>query len=156
MDLITGKILISSSSMDDPNFQSSVLFITEHNDKGAMGFVINKVFERPLNQLTEFISSPPFPLYSGGPVDKEHLFFIHRCPDLVPGGTPVSGDIYIGGDFKKATACINQGILNGSNIKIFIGYSGWDAGELEAEIGEGSWEITNADASMVFNNDAMH
>jgi putative transcriptional regulator len=155
MDIGAGKILISSSSMDDPTFRSSVLFITEHNDKGAMAFVINQVFERPLNQLTEFISSPPFPLYSGGPVDKEHLFFIHRCPDLVPAGAHIIDDIYLGGDFKKAIAYINQGILNGSMMKIFIGYSGWDAGELEAEIEEGSWEIAHADAAMVFNTDAM-
>jgi putative transcriptional regulator len=151
MNISAGKILMSTASMDDPNFTSSVIFITDHNDEGAMAFVINKVFERPLNQLTEFISSPPFPLYNGGPVDTAHLFFIHRCQDLVAGGTHIINDIYLGGDFKQAIEHINQQRLSASMIKIFIGYCGWDAGDLEAEIAEGSWEITDADAAMVFN-----
>jgi len=150
MNLGPGKILTSSPAMDDPHFTASTVFIAEYNSEGAMSFVINKIFERPLNQLTEFISSPPFPLYSGGPVDTAHLFFIHRCHDLVPGGTHIINDIYLGGDFKKAIAYINQGILTGSMIKIFIGYCGWDAAELEAEIAEGSWEITDAPADLVF------
>ena len=85
MNIVPGKILISSPAMDDPHFLKSVLLITDCNADGATGFVINKVFERSLNELTEFSSSPAFPLHDGGPVDKEHLFFIHRRNDLIPG-----------------------------------------------------------------------
>lgn len=136
--------------MDDPFFKQSVLFITEHNQQGAMAFIINKIFERPLNELAEFNNSPPFPLYSGGPVDTAHLFFIHRRNDLIPGGTQIIDNIYLGGDFKQAIAHINDKTLDKSAIKIFIGYCGWDAMELEAEIAEGSWDVVDSECGVVF------
>lgn len=155
MNISAGKILVSSPEMDDPQFKASSVFIAEHNSQGAMGFVFNKLFERPLNALTEFMSSPAFPLYDGGPVDQEHLFFIHRRSDIIPGGTFIINDIYLGGDFTKAVAQINNGTLTPSAIKIFIGYSGWDAGELEAEIAEGSWKLTDAAPAIVFGGDGI-
>ncbi|MGE9311798.1 YqgE/AlgH family protein [Niabella sp. CJ426] len=147
-----GKILSSTSSMDDPNFDSSVVFIAEHNEQGALGFVINKIFNRTLNDLVEFSGSPAFPLYEGGPVDQEHLYFVHHRSDLIPGGTPIIDDIYLGGDFKKTIEQINNNSLTSKDIKIFIGYCGWDTGELEAEIEEGSWEVKELDVSALFTD----
>lgn len=154
MKLAAGKILMSTAAMDDPNFKTAIVFITEYNNEGATGFVINKPFGRNLNELVEFISSPPFPLYAGGPVDKEHLFFIHRSNKLIPGGTRVTGNIYFGGDFKTAIGHINNGTVTGSHIKICIGYCGWDTGELEAEIAEGCWELAEAEAHIIFDTAA--
>jgi putative transcriptional regulator len=105
--------------------------------------VVNKPFNRNLNDLVEFNSSPRFSLFNGGPVDQEHLYFLHRRPDLIPGGTAIDNRIFMGGDFKKAVAAINNHTLSKNDIMIFVGYCGWDAGELEAEINEGSWTITN-------------
>lgn len=146
-----GKLLGSTSSMDDPNFDSSVIFIAEHNERGALGFVINKIFNRALNELVEFSSSPAFPLYEGGPVDREHLYFVHRRSDLIPGGAPVIDDIYLGGDFQKTIEQINNHNLTSKDIKIFIGYCGWDKDELEAEIAEGSWEVKEPEADSLFS-----
>lgn len=146
-----GKILSSTASMSDANFDASVIFIAEHNEKGALGFVINKVFARALNELVEFNKSPAFQMYEGGPVDREHLYFVHRRSDLVPGGTPVTGNIYLGGDFQKAIEQINLKSLTQKDIKIFIGYCGWDKDELEAEIAEGSWKVEELDASALFS-----
>lgn len=153
MQITAGKILTSSATMDDPNFNRSVILITEYNEGGAMGFVINKVFVRPLNALVEFSSSPAFPLYYGGPVDTEHLFFIHRHHELIPGGIKISEDIYLGGDFAKAVSLINNKVLDTTTIKIFVGYCGWDAGELETELEEGSWNMTEAGAGIAFDED---
>ncbi len=150
MNISAGKILLSSQLMEDPNFKNALLFITEYNEKGAMAFVINKIYERPLNALQEFSNSPAFALYNGGPVDKEHLFFIHRRNDLITGGIKIVDDIYFGGDFKKAITHINNKTITNTHIKIFIGYCGWDAEELEAEIAEGSWEITDVTADIIF------
>lgn len=150
MNIAPGKILISSPLMDDPNFYRSVVFIAEYNEDGALGFIINKVFERPLNELVEFSSSPAFPLYKGGPVDNDHLYFIHQRNDLIPGGTLITGDIYFGGDFKQVIKHINNKTLTSSDIKIFIGYCGWNANELEAEIAEESWKEANHLSEFVF------
>lgn len=150
MKLSAGKILISAATMDDPNFSNTLIFITEYNEAGAMGLVINRLFKQPLNALAEFSHCPAFPLYAGGPVDNEHLYFIHRRPDLIADGEAVTANIYFGGDFKQAIAHINQHTLHEAGIKICIGYCGWDKGELEAEIEEGSWRVMEGDAEIIF------
>ncbi|MBO9730232.1 MAG: YqgE/AlgH family protein [Chitinophaga sp.] len=140
--MINAGIYIGSTSLlDDTVFEETVILITEYNEKGAMGFVVNKLFPRTFNELQEFSHSKPFPLYEGGPVDQEHLFFVHRRPGLITGGALIAGNIYLGGDFKAAVKHINNGILTEEDIRLFIGYCGWDFGELEAEIAEGSWQV---------------
>lgn len=153
MNEYTGKFLKSTGRMDDPVFRDTILYIAEHNEQGVLAFIINQVFERPLNELAEFSGSPAFPLYCGGPVDQEHLFFVHCRADIIPGGEQISDGLYLGGHFAKAIEHINEGTLTKAGIKIFIGYSGWDSGELEAEITEGCWEIISDMAERVFDYD---
>jgi putative transcriptional regulator len=136
-----GIFLKSTSLLDDTVFENSIIFIAEVNDKGAMGYIINKKYHRGLNELEEFKHIRSFPLYVGGPVDQEHLFFIHKRPDLIKGGTLIADGVLLGGNFKEAVTHINNNLLTGKDVTIFLGYCGWDHGELEAEIAEGSWEI---------------
>lgn len=136
-----GIYLNSTSLLDDTFFEQAVIFITEYNEKGAMGFVTNKQFPRGLNELEEFKNGIPFPLYEGGPVDQEHLYFLHQRPDLIEGGTHVADSIFLGGDFKTAVKLINNYTLTTKDIRIFIGYCGWDYQELDQEIAEGSWNV---------------
>lgn len=142
-----GTTISSTALLNDTVFEHTTIFITEYNEKGAMGFVVNKPFGRNLNELEEFKNSRPFPLYDGGPVDKEHVFFLHQRPDLIIGGTPVADGIYQGGDFKQAVALMNNQKITGKDIKLFIGYCGWDDGELDSEVAEGSWEVLPSPAS---------
>ncbi|HRF18552.1 MAG TPA: YqgE/AlgH family protein, partial [Chitinophagaceae bacterium] len=65
----TGMLLKATAALNDTNFENAVILITEYNEKGAVGFVVNKLFSRQLNELEEFKHSPAFPLYEGGPVD---------------------------------------------------------------------------------------
>lgn len=140
--MINAGIYIKSTPLlDDTVFEKTVILITEYNEKGAMGFVVNKLFPRTFNELQEFSNSRPFPLYEGGPVDQEHLFFVHRRPELIRGGVLIAENIYLGGDFKAAVKHINNGTLPEQDIRLFIGYCGWDFGELDAEIAEGSWQV---------------
>ena len=144
-----GTFLKSTDLLDDTFFGQAVIFIAEHNEKGAMGFVVNRQFPRKLNELVEFMHAGPFPLYEGGPVDQEHLYFLHRRPDLIEGGAPVTDGIYLGGNFGGAVQLIEKKALQECDIRIFIGYCGWDNGELEAEVAEGSWEVL--DGEPLFN-----
>jgi len=144
-----GTLLRSTSLLDDTIFENTSILVTEHNEKGAMGFVVNKLFERKLNELEEFKHIIPFPLHDGGPVDREHIFFIHQRPDLIKNGTLISNNFYLGGDFKSAVKLINDYIITEKDIKIFIGYCGWDANELEAEIAEGSWNVQEVGISLL-------
>ena len=137
----TGNFLASTPLLNNTFFEDTILFIAENNEKGALGFVINKLFPRKINELVEFQNSIPFPLYEGGPVDQEHLYFIHQRPDLITGGEHIAKNIYLGGDFKTALMHINDNTITGKDIRIFIGYCGWEQQELEEEIAEGSWVL---------------
>lgn len=134
-----GTFLNSTDLLNESFFENTQIFITEHNENGAMGFVVNELFPYRFNELEEFRHSAPFPMYDGGPMDRESLFFVHQRPDLIKGGTPVTSTIHVGGDFKEAVRLINNKTLTEKDIKLFIGYCGWDHQDLEAEIEEGSW-----------------
>ena len=136
-----GLFLKSTYLLNDTLFENALIFITEYNEKGAMGFIVNQQFHRKLNELEEFKTSRPFPIYLGGPVDNEHLYFIHQRPDLIHGGERVTDNIFLGGDFTSAVRNIDNQTLTEKDCKIFIGYCGWDYRELDAEIAEGSWEV---------------
>ncbi len=150
MNISAGIFLKSQPLLNGTNFEKALIFITEYNGNGAIGFVVNQLFHRRLNELAEFKHSIPFQLYDGGPVDGEHLFFIHRRPDLIEGGTLIIGDVYLGGDFSKAVTLLNRKTITPKDVKIFVGYSGWDNLELEAEIEEGSWAIVEKEWQSVF------
>jgi putative transcriptional regulator len=142
MSIQPGIIIESTPDLADTLFANSRILITTYNNDGATGFIINQPFGRALPELEEFKHSAPFPLYNGGPVDTEHLFFIHRRPDLIADGEPIDGITYLGGDFKQAVVAINNKSITEKEIQLFVGYCGWDAGELETEIAEGSWVVS--------------
>jgi putative transcriptional regulator len=75
----------------------------------------------------------------GGPVDRERLFVLHKRPDLISGGEQITNDYYMGGNMEQVIKAINNSGANNQEIQLFIGYCGWDEGELEAEIEEESW-----------------
>ncbi len=149
--MIAGNILTSSITMDDPVFSNSVILIAEYNERGALGFIVNQLFERPLNHLVAYNNSPEFPLYVGGPVDEEHLYFVHQRNDVVYGGTLITDNVYLGGDFAQAIYNINNGTLTQADIKIFVGHCGWNTGELEKEITDGYWHMANYSNALVFS-----
>lgn len=150
MQISTGNMIYGTDLLAGSIFGQSIIHITEMDEQGATGFMVNKLFPKTLNELVEFSSSPAFPLYNGGPVETEKLFFIHRRPDLIEDGKHIGNGIYVGGNFWQAVECINDGLVDGSHIKLFIGYCGWDAGELEAEVEEGSWEVVNMTSDSIF------
>jgi putative transcriptional regulator len=152
MNLQTGTFIKSTSALNNTYFEDTTLYITEHNAQGAMGFVISRPFNRFLNELEEFKYSVNFPLYEGGPVDQEHIFFLHMRPDLIEQGSRIGNGIYLGGDFNQVLECLNGGTLGADHIKLFVGYCGWNKDELEAEINEGSWEIIEGNNSDIFRS----
>jgi putative transcriptional regulator len=77
----------------------------------------------------------------GGPVDREHLFVLHKRPDLIEGGELMTNGLYLGGNMEQVIKAINTQATNEQEIQMYIGYCGWDEGELEAELEEGSWVL---------------
>ena len=140
-DLKAGIYIKSTAALNGSFFEHTTILIVEHNEKGSIGFVTNKPLEKSLHELIEFNHSKPFPLKDGGPVDREHLFVLHKRPDLIDGGEQISNGLYLGGNMEQVIEAINTRGANENEIQLFIGYCGWDLGELEAEVEEGSWVI---------------
>ena len=141
-DLKAGMYLKSSNALNGSFFEHATILIVEHNEKGTIGFVTNKSFGKSLHELIEFNHSKPFPLMDGGPVDRDHLFVLHKRPDLIEGGKQIPNDFYFGGNMEQVIEAINTKAAGKQEIQIFIGYCGWDEGELEAELEEGSWTLS--------------
>ncbi len=148
---LLGKVIISTPDTNDPNFVNTPILLVEHNDRGAVGFVLHFPLKRNLNELSEFINYPPIPIYIGGPVDQENLFFLHRRPDLIEGGLLIKDSVYYGGDFQQVLMHLQNQTLIEKDIRLFIGYAGWDPQQLEEEIKEGSWIVSEHPASYVFD-----
>ena len=140
-DLIAGIYIKSTPDLIGSIFEHTTILIVKHNDEGSIGFVTNKSFGKSLHELIEFSHAKPFPIMVGGPVDRDHLFVLHKRPDLIEGGEKLNNGFYLGGNMDQVIEAINTIGLNEQEIQLFIGYCGWDLGELEAEIEEGSWTI---------------
>ena len=139
MDLKAGIYIKSTAALNGSFFEHTTILIVEHNEAGSLGFVTDKPFEKSLHELIEFKHSKPFPLMDGGPVDREHIFVLHKRPDLIEGGKEISNGLYLGGNMEQVIKAINTKPADEQEIQVFIGYCGWDEGELEAELAEGSW-----------------
>jgi putative transcriptional regulator len=141
-DLKAGLYINSTDALIGSFFEHTTILLVEHNEAGSLGFVTNKSFEKSLHELIEFNHVKPFPLMDGGPVDRDHLFVLHKRPDLIEGGEQIPNGLYLGGNMKQVIEAINTKGANKQEIQLFIGYCGWDVGELEAELEEGSWTLS--------------
>ncbi len=140
--LTKGCLLIAEpSTIGDLSFNRSVLLIADHNPEGSVGFILNKPLGYTIHDLIPEIKGS-FKIYNGGPVEQDNLYFIHNVPDLIPGSIEISNGIYWGGDFESTRELINEGLIRKNNIRFFLGYTGWDAQQLEDELGDNSWIVT--------------
>jgi putative transcriptional regulator len=80
-----------------------------------------------------------FTIYNGGPVEQDNLYFIHTVPDLIPDSIEISNGIFWGGNFDTTRDLINEGLIAKDSIRFFLGYTGWDAQQLESEMNANSW-----------------
>ncbi|MEZ4837899.1 YqgE/AlgH family protein [Flavobacterium sp.] len=134
-----GHLLIAEPSiLGDLSFNRSVILLADHNTEGSVGFILNKPLEYTLMDLVPEVESS-FTIYNGGPVEQDNLYFIHSIPDLIPGSVEISNGIYWGGDFEKTRDLINKGEIKKDSIRFFLGYTGWEANQLETEMNSNSW-----------------
>ena len=146
-----GTRLTANALLNDTEFENTDIFIHQCNADGVVGFVVNKLFDRSLHELVAYSNSKPIALYDGGPVDRAHLFVLHCQPELVSGSTHITDNIYFGGDFAQIVRLLNNGQLPTNDVRIFIGYCGWDNDQLQEEIEEGSWQVSVMDSDQLFH-----
>ena len=138
-----GKILISEPFSQDAYFQRSVVLLIEHNAKGSMGFVLNKKTGLWVNDFFEgFENASRIPIYLGGPVSSDHLYFVHSLGNIIPDSVQIDDNLYFDGDFESINYYIMSGQPVEGKIKFFLGYSGWTENQLDGEIGQDSWLVS--------------
>ena len=137
-----GHLLIAEpSTLGDVSFNRSVILLAEHNNEGSIGFILNKPLNYTINDLLPEIEAS-FKIYNGGPVEQDNLYFIHNIPEIIPNSIEISNGIYWGGDFETTKHLINTGEINKNNIRFFLGYSGWSVNQLEMEMQENAWIVS--------------
>lgn len=137
-----GHLLIAEPSiLGDTSFNRSVILLADHTDDGSVGFILNKPLKYTLKDLVPGTKAM-HKVYNGGPVEQDNLYFIHKIPDIIPESIEISLGIYWGGDFDIALQLINQGKIKSTDIRFFLGYSGWEPTQLEIELETNSWIVT--------------
>lgn len=144
-----GTLLISEPFLVDYYFKRAVILLPEHNDKGSMGFVINKPLDIRVNEVVPDMPAFDAPLYSGGPVQNDMLYFIHTLGLVVPNAQKITKGLYWGGDFERLKELIEEGIAKPENVRFLAGYSGWEKGQLNSEIEHHSWLIADTPQEII-------
>lgn len=137
-----GRILISDPFAGDEFFERSVVYLCEHSPEGSFGFVLNNLIEVNLKELNYQFPDLDVRISTGGPVETESMFFIHTLADELNESLPLGNGIYIGGDFDQLYSIIDEKHMQENTIRFFLGYSGWDAGQLEQEISDNAWVVS--------------
>ena len=148
-----GKILISEPFLRDATFGRSVILLIDHTDEGTMGLIIKKPLPIFVNDIIkEFKYINDIPLYKGGPVATDTLFYLHTLANI-SGAIPVSKGLYLNGDFDEIKKYILQGNKVDQHIRFFLGYCGWEGEQLNDELKENTWLVSKEDKDYLMNSD---
>jgi putative transcriptional regulator len=157
---LTNQFLIAMPGMADDTFAGTVVYLCEHSEKGALGLVINKPIDIKLKNLFEKVELSldrkdlaEQPVYFGGPVQTERGFVLHER--MGSEDSPYNSTLAIPGGLEMTTSKdVLEAMSHGAGprrVLVTLGYSGWDAGQLEEEIGRNGWLTVNATPELIFD-----
>ncbi|MFC6268425.1 YqgE/AlgH family protein [Frigoriflavimonas asaccharolytica] len=137
-----GKILISTPDISGDIFSRSVVLIIDHNEEGAFGLILNKK-NKHVSESLDKILGYKVDIYEGGPVENDKVFYIVKGKPLSKFALPINEEYYLTEDSQKIIDEILNGNLHIYDVKVFSGYSGWAAKQLETEILNKSWTLVD-------------
>ncbi len=170
---LTNHFLIAMPGLEDETFSRSVVYLCEHNERGALGLIINKPTGLTLQGLFDKVDLPmgrddlrDREVYLGGPLQTERGFVLHDAmkPEVMAESTLDAGSVYastmaIAGGLEMTTSRdVLEALATGAGPKrvlVTLGYSSWGGGQLEAELAENSWLTVDADAQLIFDAPAQ-
>ena len=145
-----GSVLLSEPFLQDPHFERSVVLMCEHSDAESFGFVLNHLSAVQLHDLMD-IAPKEIPVFIGGPVANNSLFYLHTIPGIDSSDEILPG-LFYGGDLAELIETLEADPLNLKKMRFFLGYSGWSKGQLAQEIKERSWiSTTNLSLETLFS-----
>ncbi len=149
-----GAILVANPSMEDPNFQHTVLLILEHGRSGTVGVILNRTTDVLLSEVLPdlvVLKGTRYRLFTGGPVERTQLVLLFRLKDPRPDTRSIVDGIYMG------TPTVLERILTqprpAETFRAFSGYAGWAPGQLEHELLDDAWGVLPADSLNIFDKD---
>ena len=153
----TGRLLVAEPFLREEHFNHAVIQLIEYaSGQNSMGLVLNKPTNLTLGEAIEGVSDDvDIPLFCGGPVGNDRLFYIHSLPSEFPEAIPLGNNLFIGGDFDRVKSYLNMGLPTEGKIRFFIGYSGWEIGQLDNEISNHVWAVAPQiiDTQILLNNE---
>lgn len=152
INLKKGYLLLAQPLLMDSYFNRSVILICDHNKNGTIGLQINK----PLKSNVKSIISKPLidqKVFLGGPVDK-NIFFLHKNNMFANDSVKINNHLFFSKNIDYIESLILDNKIQQNQFKLFIGYSGWDSGQLEEELNENSWIVVpKFDINIIFSKD---
>lgn len=138
-----GSLLIAEPLMDDAYFSRSVILVLDEPvDGGHFGLILNKPTEMTLhNLMPDWEAGERVPIFCGGPVDLERMFMLHTLGDKLGNCVEVVPGVYVGAEIDKVIEYIEDGGEVEGKMRFFLGYCGWSAGQLDAEIENHTWAV---------------
>ncbi len=151
METLRGKLLIASPALADPNFERTVVLITEHAEEGAMGIVLNRPAETEVADVLPELAAVAAdePIFVGGPVQPEALVVLGEFNDPDKAARIVVADVGLvaaSTDLDELPEALRRG-------RVYAGYSSWGSGQLEAELEEDAWIVEPPIPAELFPDD---
>jgi putative transcriptional regulator len=147
-----GKILISEPFLPDTFFSRSIVYLTDHSENGSIGFILNKQLDLKICDAVEGFEGWEDTLNMGGPVAPDTLHYLHSLGRHIPKSVQIEKNLFWGGDIDTIRGLIKAGRVKNNQIRFFLGYSGWSAGQLERELKENSWVIATVKPDIVMSS----
>ncbi|MGC9342462.1 MAG: YqgE/AlgH family protein [Bacteroidales bacterium] len=144
-----GRILISEPFLSDTYFKRSVVFLTENNEEGSVGFVLNKPIELKLKDVLQDFPETDSGISVGGPVNTNTVHYIHTLGARLPESIQVTKNIWWGGSFDVLKEMALAGAIKANELRFFLGYSGWSPNQLDNELQENAWLIGEISDDMI-------
>jgi putative transcriptional regulator len=151
-----GVFLVAGRNMNGPLFARTVILITQYDDHGTVGLIINRPLQIPAAHALPPLSGLSLKsgmVHMGGPVAVNALQLLVRAASAPDGAEPVFGDVYLVND-SASLKSILSGNTRITRVRLYAGYAGWAPGQLEKELLHGDWYLWSADADSIFNQPA--
>lgn len=140
-----GSLLVAEPFLRERYFHHAVICLVDYEPRGsAMGIVLNNRTSYTLQDLLPAVTvEKPIPVYCGGPMSCDRLYFIHTLGDLIPSSREIAPGLHIGGDFDSMLSIVNDGYAVDGHLRFFLGYSGWGVEQLDEELLKSVWAVTD-------------
>ena len=138
---VIGDVLISEPFMNDFYFRRSVILLIDHNEEGSLGVIINKRLTIPFNEIVQGFPEFNADVYLGGPVETNRIFFIHTVGEMIPDSHLISNGLYWSGNISVLKSMIKMDLIKPHEVRFYVGYAGWDGGQLRNELKANTWVV---------------